>query len=549
MEGIYKIDGGDNPFIQKMDFPKIGYYELPQDADFHNFVINIFEHNPIKKLIIPVHLGNAGIRFRGLKLALHIRLTAEIGEGRFIPIVLVADDDFENIMFLAKNSNLNLNYLLLTEGCFLAEENEILIQKLIQTKEPIDPLKFKSEVLDRLKVLPSEEVGKHSLANQWGAFRLDEMARTQALEDKKDLKNKQKELYFKYIRSFNDDYSDLNKVESTSNTAPKIVNSVNKKILLIDDEADKGWADVLDKIFIGADFQVISKNSFPQLKAEAEHKIQQEDWDLILLDLRLNPTKEEKSEFIAEGKIENYSGTELLKLIKTKNRGTQVIIFTASNKAWNMKALLNLGADGYFIKESPELGFSNDFSRENIDNFLSTAKNCLDKYYLQDIFRQKASIETQLQTKKGFSTDYDDFLDELQTQIEISYNLLYPAITVPEFAYAFFSLYKVLEAIGKQKVENSLITASKNHVWNVTTRNLEQNQNTGSKGVFQKIAYIHKHMQGQNDNTFFEKLYWVKEWRNDVGHSLTNTDSAEIEKFRNGYLDLLEIIVSFLPVI
>lgn len=214
-----------------------------------------------------------------------------------------------------------------------------------------------------------------------------------------------------------------------------------------------------------------------------------------------------------------------------------------------MKALLNLGADGYFIKESPELGFSNDFSRENIDNFLSTAKNCLDKYYLQDIFRQKASIETQLQTKKGFSTDYDDFLDELQTQIEISYNLLYPAITVPEFAYAFFSLYKVLEAIGKQKVENSLITASKNHVWNVTTRNLEQNQNTGSKGVFQKIAYIHKHMQGQNDNTFFEKLYWVKEWRNDVGHSLTNTDSAEIEKFRNGYLDLLEIIVSFLPVI
>jgi DNA-binding NarL/FixJ family response regulator len=29
-------------------------------------------------------------------------------------------------------------------------------------------------------------------------------------------------------------------------------------------------------------------------------------------------------------------------------------MFTASNKAWNMKALLDAGADGYYIKESPE---------------------------------------------------------------------------------------------------------------------------------------------------------------------------------------------------
>ena len=43
---------------------------------------------------------------------------------------------------------------------------------------------------------------------------------------------------------------------------------------------------------------------------------------------------------------------------------------------------------------------------------------------------------------KIFSADYDDFLDKLQTQIEISYNLLYPAVTVPEFAYAFFHSVK-----------------------------------------------------------------------------------------------------------
>ena len=552
MDGIYKIDDRRNLFIEKLGFPEIEYNELAQDANYHEYVIRLFKyHRPVKKLIIPVHLGNAGIKFRGLKLALHIRLTVEIGEGRFIPIIFVSDDDFEENMFSAKNNNLNLNYLLLTEGCVLVEENETQIKKLVEITEAINPLKFKSDVLDRLKILPSEEIGKHSLANQWGAFRLDEMAHTEALKDKELLKNKQKELYFKYIRSFNDDYSNFNKSNSPTVLTPKIINSTNKKILLIDDEVSKGWSDVLSKIFVGADFQFIPESkSFTQFKTDAEHKIQQENWDLVLLDLRLNPVVEDKSEFIAKGVIEDYSGTQLLQLIKDKNRGTQVIIFTASNKAWNMKALLKLGADGYFIKESPESGFSNDFSRENIDNFIKTAKECLEKRYLQDIFTQKEIIDGLLQSRKGVSTDCDDYsLEELKTQIDISYNLLYPANTVPEFAYAFFSLYKVLEAIGKQKVTDNDITPATNHIWDVSNGILILNSNTRSKSVFQRIVYIYKYIQAQNDNTFFEKLYWAKEWRNDVGHSLSNIDIAEMEKFKNGYLNLLEIIEKIVPVL
>ena len=220
-----------------------------------------------------------------------------------------------------------------------------------------------------------------------------------------------------------------------------------------------------------------------------------------------------------------------------------------------MKSLLELHADGYFIKESPELGFTNDFSRENVDNFISTAKNCLEKGYLQDHFTQKQRIEGLLQVKSNNSTniqDYNDFLNELITQIDISYNLLYPANSVSEFAYAFFSLYKVLEGIGKKKTPNN-IPPSRNHRWNEVNKSLEPNvgpnNNSLTPGVFQRITDIHKVQQNLNDNTFFEKLYWVKEWRNDVGHALTNTTPAEIAKFKRGYLDLLEIIESIMPVL
>ena len=35
-------DKKDAQFISKLGFPTIGYYEMSQDADFHDFIIKIF---------------------------------------------------------------------------------------------------------------------------------------------------------------------------------------------------------------------------------------------------------------------------------------------------------------------------------------------------------------------------------------------------------------------------------------------------------------------------------------------------------------------------
>ena len=529
MAKTYMIEDGKNALLaSKLGFPTIDYSEKIQDIEFHKYVVSIFEDYDAEKLIIPVSLGNGGGTFRGLKLGLHIRLTREIGFKRLIPILFISDDDFDDIMKMAKNDYLNLNYLLLTEGVKLVEKNAESIKRVIDTIVPINPNKFASDVLGRLKIVPTEIIGKHSLANQWGAFRLDEILQTNALNSKKELKNRQAELYFKFVRSLSEDFGTI----SSTALSPNSITSTGKRILLIDDEADKGWSDVLVKIFDKSDFQFIQKNTFTQFYNDAESHILNEDWDLILLDLRLNPEEEETRAFIAEGNINNYSGAKLLQTIKDKNRGTQVIIFTASNKAWNMKALLDIGADGYFIKESPESGFSYQFSKENVQNFMLSVETCLNKGYLHDIYLRKCAIESYLNSKiDTIDSAYDDFLIELHTQINISYNLLYSARIDINFVYAYLSLYKFLESIANTKVQDSMITSGLNFRWNVSTGLVP---NTGLKGIYQKITFIHKHLLFLHDVSFLEALHWCKERRNNVIHppksSLTTLEQSEFNK-------------------
>jgi CheY-like chemotaxis protein len=569
MAKIFMIDDTkDTHLITKLGFPTIRYSEISQDAEFHDFVIKIFHNYDIEKLIIPVSLGNGGGTFRGLKLAMHLRLTREIGDKRLIPIVLVSDLDFDDIMIRAKNDYLNLNYLLLTEGVALVENDVGNIKAVIETVNPIPANKYQTDVLGRLKIVPSETIGKHSLANQWGAFRLDEIAQTNALINRKELLNRQKELYFKFIRCSNDEVDVATRTTTTA--SPLMIESDGKKILLIDDEADKGWSDVLIKMFDAADFQFIQKNTFAQFYTDAKDKIVHEDWDLILLDLRLNPEEEEQPAFIAEGDIDKYSGAQLLKVIKEKNRGTQVIIFTASNKAWNMKALLDSGADGYFIKESPELGFSYQFSQENVKNFIKNAKTCLGKKYLQDIFAREVFIKSALDNKKtGKTQDYQDFLDQLKTQIDISYDLLYNANSDTKFAYAYIALFRIVELIDAKlidKINNvwkvvSLNTPLINYNWNDSNNRVTGGQTNYSQrekpSPFLMIANIYLQTLQLNlplpatSTAYLERLYWATLRRNKYLHfnELRLNQQSEVTKIysEKGYLELLTIIEGILP--
>ncbi|MEW6419324.1 MAG: hypothetical protein AB1480_14630 [Nitrospirota bacterium] len=133
----------------------------------------------------------------------------------------------------------------------------------------------------------------------------------------------------------------------------------DERILLIDDEyKTAGWKDTLETI-CGKMIKAIGSSTWQK----AEDVLNDEEvktilklpsdkhllpYDLILLDLRL--TKDDEN---IDGMREanKFSGVQLLKEIRGKDSTIPVILFTASNKAYNIREAEKLKINGYFPKE------------------------------------------------------------------------------------------------------------------------------------------------------------------------------------------------------
>ena len=438
MDGIYIIDDKLNIDIQKLTYPKIEYSKKREASDFHEYVINLFKIYPtIQKLIIPINLGEMdGEKLDGLILGLHIRLNNEIGDKKLIPLIFIGEEDLEELLLLTKNNLNNPVYLLATKGCIYCNILSTL-DDFVKYETGVEV--YEKDVLNHLKLIqPTEDGGKHSLANIWGAIRLNEVLNLNAID--KSLSKRTKELYFKYLRAFHEEskgsFKDLQPLQCTG-----------KRILLIDDEADKGWNDVLKAIFKGSDFQSIDfKNkTYDVAEQEAISKSISEKWDLILLDLRLNPSEEDIGDKTI--KTEDYSGAKILKAIKKHNSGIQVIILTASNKAWNMKKLLDLGADGYYIKESPEFNFSPAFTNESYKNFKEEVRKCFESIDLKEIFEIHKKCHNFLKIDKpNRSNSYKLFYERSEASLEIAFELLKKSADDKKYLnLAYLTYFQILE--------------------------------------------------------------------------------------------------------
>ena len=262
---------------------------------------------------------------------------------------------------------------------------------------------FDAEQLKTINILPSNQIGHHEISNLWGAVSL---ARNAGFDDNEIGYQIPQTLYFKYLsRKFSahvvssvyrknliDDA--LIKNHSIVTAADLMVNKkVNfsihpylqkKKILLVDDNAENGWEDTLECIF-HQNISVITS-----LKYFIENLIIDNDsqsgkfsqnaisflngFDLIFFDLYMPVAEKLQPRSTYNGSI------EIIKLIKTYLPHIPLIVFTASNKSWTMHEILEKGADGIYVKESPEYAADPTFSAENFRSFVNTVINCLEKY-------------------------------------------------------------------------------------------------------------------------------------------------------------------------
>lgn len=149
-----------------------------------------------------------------------------------------------------------------------------------------------------------------------------------------------------------------------------------------------------------------------------------------------------------------------------------------------MKELLDLGADGYYIKESPESGFSYKMSLENYESFKKQAEDFLKRGYLRETFEKHMS----------------NSIAVYKPNLDIAFELLYKyAQTKQEkyLNYTFLTYYQVLEMYANDwtnQGENIVSTNFSFHKENLSVAGSYgyYQKNTTGKGTINKKSSITK---------------------------------------------------------
>lgn len=448
-------------------------------------------------IFIPINLSSENyLEFSGLKIGYHIRMTKDF-INQDTPIIFLGNEDVFEI-----NKLTSLGEILFTPQVYLSGKMDI--KSLISQVEFTKTIKSENvleEFLKKIHIKPSGNYATHhSIANEWSIMRW-----TKALDLSNELNYMPDEiekieekigsnLYYKYLTC----KFPINSVEGLTIEDLKL--KYNGKILYIDDEIDKGWNelfcallydDIINKVenyeSFGSNFIELSRNEIIELSVNKA-----KDFDLVILDFRLT-----EDDFY-ESDPKKITGYKILEGIKAYNEGIQVVIFSATNKVWNLQALQASGADGFIIKESPENSTDLGFTQESIKNIVSVVDNCLKMSFLKRFIENSKTIKlhfdensdtTLNQLTNQIENNYSWFQREVINQITIAFDCLYNSNNFSDNNFkqkyldlAHISIYKILELFNKKYIINPNVIT--NRYFGIQ---LDFNQNPST---LDKIAYV-----------------------------------------------------------
>lgn len=452
--------------------------------------------------------------------------------------------------------------LLQTKG--ISFETPLYTPTAVELMEPLSAKDYHPYFLDLVKVKPNATEGTHSIANQWGADVLERIISGDETENEL-IKRARQSLYFRYVLTLTlkqetifDLANNINDVEKANRI--DVLDASGKKILLIDDEADKGWKDVIGRILNNSNLITFNQQTadYTNLSEDIKKEIEKEDADLIFLDLRINGVAEDTDEHI---RPYDFSGMKVLKAIKKINPGLQVIMLTASNKAWNMKALVDAGADGYYIKESPEYAFSAEYSIANANNLVKQIERCLEKKYLCKIYTGIKKLKSTLDSCG--QSQY--FCNRIKNHLNISYILLSQAKTKQDFAFAYITLEQIVEVITNEfisKNRNQYIIKESGDVcvnWEIQDGKCVESISQIEKDLpqWKMMASIYYQLLGGDDESFGAEIQNLIEKRNAFMHNDENILNTNVNGVyihhnlynKDGYIKLYNAIKQVISLI
>lgn len=435
--------------IIQFDYLNCGYKSI--DEYISKVLIDDLKNKKIDVIYIKDNLSSNYLELYGLRVAYHVRLTKEL---RFIPIVILSDLDGYILNRLEPMAR-----IIFTKNIFL-EPNSLKSIEKYQNRVfgAFNEQNYKSNFLDLIQIDSPENSTNHSIANEWAIFKwAKELDVSNSDNIKNTISNISHKLYFKYLYQKNQIIEivlppiqqQLNSQSVKSLNIVKKVETIEKNILMIDDDLDKGWEDIFKEYFRKKRNYV-----FKTVKAVAIKNKCYEDIvnivvseiestplpDLILLDMRIIESDNHEED------PKNISGIKLLEKIKSFNPGIQVIMLSATTRSDILEqATKDNKILGYIKKD--HIDNNAITTKENIEKLSGLLKDGEEKFYLKDIW----NIQQEILKLDMFATDK---YNEIKKEVEFIFELLNSSME-NKFKFTMLTIYKVLEIIKDLHINDS----------------------------------------------------------------------------------------------
>ncbi|MDA7762270.1 response regulator [Crocinitomicaceae bacterium] len=426
------------------------------DQSVHKKLSQIFESSKkFDAIFLPYNLSKENyLEFTGILVALHIRLTPDFG-NMIVPIVFYGPEDPRHVGKLSDFGTFLMSPKVLCTS-------KISAKKFLATAKMLDDLNEHDYglFLNKINLEPknSKYSSHHSVANEYALYHWSkEIGIMDEIRHVRD--NLTYRLYFKFLDRMRHQIRDNSPPDSTivdekDYIESESLNLESTKILLIDDEAENGWGIFYKRLFEINNI-ISSEENFKFLRPKdnialnslkqdeivelALNEIEEFDPDVVLLDLRLDRIVD----FNMNTPPENLTGIRIAKKISQRNKGTQVIITSASNKIPNYLAASKkgLGVDGYVIKSI------NEDSSVKVSQIVSSLHRVIPRAKFFKAVATKISI---LNDKiKEFDSD---FFDGHQIFLDRAFRLLYQN----DINFSYLQLFHLIESYSKsEKVVNN----------------------------------------------------------------------------------------------
>lgn len=500
-------------FIDK-NLAIIANQEITDVRSFVNEYLNQKDQYVI--YVLTTRNTESALSYSGVELALWIYLIMVL-EGRLqFHIVLLGTETKGAFFEHCRYANLilapNVHYVLNSKQaieCFLENTDttrhankDILVQALKGiTVEP--PAAFKNV---------------HTITNEWCVYRWSKALGITGIDNEVD-----KSLYFTYLKTI-----------LSISEAPMVLNTCtsNNKVLVIDDEMDKGWRPFFESLLsghvqcMGEDFKRAKTRD--EIIQQVKAKVMEYNPDTIILDLRLHDSDHNNIDPNVK-----LTGVKVLEEVKRINKGIQVIGFTASNKVWNLLSWQQLGIDNFIIKESPSKSVEEGYTERSIKQLIDAIEQAASKAYLKNIYKVNHDVMEKLRKLSNKKTRLisKEMANAIIGYIKLAQSSLFAA--KPNHDTAFMYYFLILEAFAKQMIDENGIEGKDGLYYFQFRRDQTYlmifNEKTGKK-THNKLYCGKKTENSHSRIPYAQKLYNVIEH---VG--LTDIDPVSLVKIRNDF--------------